>query len=478
MSDDIKPTQISYMETDDYLVEQIVQFTKTKIKKKTGLTQSSKKDEITNDYSKFVVYDKMTREYTIQDNFEYQGIQYIPSISKLFDEESSCLVFPSNVEPYTNTDALIHEIRGFMQEYMELDSIYEIMLPYFILYTWIHDEFPFSIYVHFVGSTGTGKSRAIDVLSALCYKGLRGSGSITTSSLFRIIDQFQGTLFLNEFEMITTDDGGNEKLMILKSGSENYSVFRTEGDKDKYVQKYHMKCPKVFGGEKEISDAGLESRTITIPMKQAERKIPLYLPAKFYEHSKSIRNKLLLWRLDNIGANSMDDMVFGVPELMMLDKRSQQVMTPLYRLAGDGEKKVISDYAKKIEEDTFQARRESLGGRIFNVMASFMMIQKELVLKDITDEYNQREKADYKPRKIAGIIRKELSLEIKEMGHEKARTVVDDKHRFEKLCNYYGYESTYIDPLQTHKSPALARELDLGLSDNINSGVEENFDIV
>lgn len=467
-----KPQQISAMRTKNYYIDHIVRFSDVGTYKKTGMTANDKKEDITNEESFFVIFDRLTKEYSIETSFTHQGIKYIPSRSKLFDDQNSCLVFPSDIENYGSADELISEIRSFMTKYMQLDDIYEIMLPYFVLYTWIHDEFPFSIYVHFVGSTGTGKSRAIDVLSSLCYKGIRGSGSITTASLFRIVDQFQGTLFLNEFEMTVNEDGGNEKLLILKSGSENYSIFRTEGEKEKYVQKYFMKCPKVFGGEKEIADAGLESRTITIPMKQAKRKIPLYLPSSFYRESEKLRNKLLRWRLDHLDTIDIDEMQEGYADLASLDKRAQQIMTPLYHLAGEKEKQYIAEYAKKMEDDTYQARRDSIGGRLFLIILTFYGMGNPLVLKDIAEEFSSKERGDYKPRKVAGIIRKELAIDIEEEGHDKVRTIQLKDERLKELCLYFGY-SVPTPPAKTgENSPAMVRGLGLDYYDSINSAGE------
>lgn len=470
--DEQKPQQISSMRTKNNFIDQIVKFHDSGTYKKTGLTQTDKKEDITNEDSFFIIYDRLTGEYEIKKSFQHMGIDYIPSRSRLFDEQNSCLVFPSDIEEYGSDDEIIHEIRQFMQKYVQFDEIYEIMLPYFVLYTWIHDEFPFSIYVHLVGSTGTGKSRAIDVLSAICYKSLRGSGSITTASLFRIVDQFQGTLFLNEFEMTITEDGGNEKLLILKSGSENYSIFRTEGEKEKFVQKYYMKCPKVFGGEKEIADAGLESRTITIPMKQADRKLPLYLPSSFYRESETLRNKLILWRMRHLGTINIDDMTDGYADLQVLDKRAQQIMTPLYHLAGEKERGFIAEYGKKIEMDTLQARRDSLGGRIFMIILTFYGMGKALVLKDISEEFSSKERGDYKPRKVAGIIRKELAIDIEEEGHDKTRTIQLNEKRLKELCLYFGYPIP-TPPSQTGEiSPAITHTFDFYDSDAINDAGE------
>ena len=48
------------------------------------------------------------------------------------------------------------------------------------------------------GQPGTGKTRLLEVMKAVCYRGMDAGASPTRASLFRTIDTFRGTLIIDE----------------------------------------------------------------------------------------------------------------------------------------------------------------------------------------------------------------------------------------------------------------------------------------
>src|SRR3990167_463691 len=115
----------SFLETPDFILEQVVNTTHT-----THTTNT------TDTY--FVLYDKKT------------------------------ILLPSGVEEYGDEKQLTDRIKKFLFSYFELPPFFEKLLPYLILFYWVYDKFPFVPYLHFVGLTGTGKTTAQEVFGSIC----------------------------------------------------------------------------------------------------------------------------------------------------------------------------------------------------------------------------------------------------------------------------------------------------------------------
>ncbi len=428
--DEKKIKEVTLLETDDFILEQIVlPTTARKIKAiagDAGLAGHSQELE-----HRFLKYKFKENTWDEIDEEEIEGIFYVPIKSKLFNDNIT-LIFPSGVEEYETDIKLIKEIKEYIHYYLQVDEEEEWLIVYFILLTWLADRFPFTAYLHFVGITGTGKSRAIEVLSQLCYKSIQGSGSITISSIFRLVNTFQGTLILNEFELgKESQEGYNEKLQILKAGSEDYVVFRVEGEGKKTVESFKLKGPKVFAGEHTIDNAALESRMIVIPMSKKTRPLPLYKTNKFKTQGEVLRRKLLLWRLRHIHKVNLEEFEFGVEELKNFDSRIQQVMTPLYILAEEEVKKKIIEYIK--QKEVKLARREEPAGKIFSFINS-NIIENKVLWQTITSEFEE----DYTPRKLSNIVRRELGLTINEEGHDKIKYIIYKEELFNRLRDHFG----------------------------------------
>ncbi len=418
-----KPVETSYLETEDYILEQIKSTTHTTL---TTLTT----------YNEYIVYNKKTGSTTQQKSFEYGGKLYIPIVDKLL--EKGAVILPSGVEEYNDNESLIQEIRDFFFKYFEVKGFLGEFLPFLILFYWVYEKFPFVPYVSFTGLTGTGKTTAMEVFGSICYKPIDASGSITMSPIFRVASTWRGTLMLDEFD--ASGDSYREMILFLKSGVSNKAVLRTEGDAKKEVNAFLVKAPKIFTSEKPMSDAGLQSRTIVVKMEKNKRKIPLYRLNNYLEGAEHIRNKLLLWRLRNLNKINLEDIEYGVDALIKFDRRVQQVITPIYYLSDEKTKKSIEEFAKEQQEETFRERRDAIDGQIFEVIIRNYKAGVLTSLKSISEEMNKNTKYPVTEKKIGSTVRKILGFDIQRLGDENISTVItiDQTERIDELSKYYG----------------------------------------
>src|SRR3990167_8144966 len=268
-----KPTPASYLETEKYILEQV--------KIATHATHATEATEI-----RYIQYHKKTDSIDLVDSFEYEDKVYKPIIDEVIEKDSIHL--PSGVKEYGNIDNLIEKIRSFYNYNFQVPTKFEPFLPYLCLFNWVYEKFPFVPYLNFVGLTTTGKTTAMEVFGSTCYKAIDVSGSITIASIFRTTTSWKGTLLMDEFENVGEES--RSMISFLKSGVSNRSVLRVEGDKERTVRAYAVKCPKIFTSERPVNDAGLQSRTIVVSMEKNKRPIPLYRLDKFKKEAQEIRN--------------------------------------------------------------------------------------------------------------------------------------------------------------------------------------------
>ena len=443
-----KPIAISYLETDEWIAEEILG-TDSGLQGVSGLNKQTE--------AVFIRYYKNNPE-----NLEYiseinlEGISYIPINNKIVKEGG--ILLSTGIEDYQDDDKLIGEIKDYLFNYFQPPPFYESILPYIILFYWVSDRFPFVPYLHFLGLPGTGKSTALQVIGQLCYKPIFASGAITISSIFRLANTFKGTLLLDEFEL--GDKGSenyNQMVQLLKSGVEDMPVFRTEGDSKREVEMYRIKSPRIFASQNPIHNAALQSRTIEIHMAKNKRKIPLYRLKAFYEKGQQLRNKLLFWRLRHLDQIHLEEIEQGIEELLSFDKRVQQVLTPIYYLANEEVKNTIISLIKDQEAETKRERLEEIDGQI-----TLYLLNQEginITISDVTNYINElREKQGYRKRItgrfIGGIIRKQMGIMAERRGGEYHLIITPMK--IIELKEYYGIDDELVEssiPSAVSRSP-------------------------
>lgn len=386
---------------------------------------------------KYIIYYKASGKFEEIDEFLANGKTYRPIDNKLVQKHS--VLLPSGCEEYGSTKELIKNISDYLLEYFEPPKFFEKFLPYYVLFTWVYQQFPFIAYLHFVGLTGTGKTIAAETLASICYKSIDAAGSVTIASIFRLADEWKGTLFLDEFDLSSFgQEGYHAVVTFLKTGVSDRTILRVEGEKKKEVEAFAVKSPKIFTSEHPIIDAGLQSRTFVIKMEKNKKRLPLYKLSSYFEKGTKLRNKLLLWRLRTLNSINLSDIEFGVPELAIFDRRVQQIITPVYYLSDDDTRKDILEFAKIQEEETLRERRESTEGQIFQIVAD---LYPNVTLSEIFEIFNKGKKFEFTEKKIANIVRKILNFDIERQGHDNISTLIIDPDRFNELCSYFGTQA-------------------------------------
>jgi hypothetical protein len=195
------------------------------------------------------------------------------------------VLFPSGPEEYGSEAELVHDIQGFIHRYVDVAPLYEEIASYYVLLTWVYDAFNELPYLRLRGDFGSGKTRFLLTVGALCYKPIFASGASTVSPLFRLLKTFRGTLILDESDWRFSDEKA-EVVKILNNGSgKGFPVLRSEptGSRGEFNPRaYHVFGPKLVATRGFFDDRALESRCLTEEMgtRALRSDVPINLPAR------------------------------------------------------------------------------------------------------------------------------------------------------------------------------------------------------
>jgi len=266
------------------------------------------------------------------------------------------ILFPSEPIEYVSQIALIKNIQIFIHKYLSVSVFFEKIASYYVLFSWIYDDFNELPYLRGLGDYGTGKSRLLQVIGSICYCPIFASGATTVSPIFRILNDFKGTLILDEADFKMSDTTA-EIIKILNSGfMKNMPVLRSEGNNKKSfdVKAYSVFGPKVIATRQLYTDTALESRMITEDMNLnfPRTDVPYNIPNSFWDEALEIRNQLLMFRFRNKGKSKIKTDL----ENRNIEPRLNQIAIPLMSIIEDQDiiqeiQCHIKEYNEKIKTD-------------------------------------------------------------------------------------------------------------------------------
>lgn len=313
---------------------------------------------------------------------------------------SNLVLFPSTAKEYGSEERLIEEIKQFVHRYLDLSPFFEQIVPYYVLFTWVYDKFNELPYLRAIGDYGSGKSRFLKVIGSVCYKPIFANGATTVSPVFRLIDEFRGTLILDEADFAASDFS-SEMIKILNSGhSRGMPVIRSEGKDDKNYEPraFNVYCPKIIATRGFYRDKALESRFIVEEMgyRKLREDIPINLPSSFDSEALGIRNKLLMFRLKNY------DKVTIKNELVdkTLEPRLNQIIVPLMSIISDS--KLRHDLGSSVRDYHLQMVRDrgmEIEGQILEVIKELLDSGvEEPLIGQIKEKLTEKHGEDYEKK--------------------------------------------------------------------------------
>lgn len=345
---------------------------------------------------------------------EIEGKKYkpLPPDHPLIDKR--IVYFPSQATPYESEEEILSEIRTFIHKYLDISEEFEQIAVHYVLFTWIYDRFNEVPYLRALGDYGSGKSRFLQTIGLLCYKPTFTGGATTPSPIFRIISDIKGTLVMDEADF-KLSDMTSDMIKILNMGyQKGGSALRMGGKTMEELKAFDVYCPKIIATRETFSDKALESRFLVEEMgtDKLRTDIPRTLEDSFYSEAELIRNKLLMWRLNNyfLPIEKRNEVMEDI------HPRLNQIVIPLLSIIKDevirtNLKTFIIRYNSELVADRGLSWESDIILAILKLEYETKAI--EITVKQITDEVNREIDIDddsLQPRKVGWYLRKKLQL--------------------------------------------------------------------
>lgn len=388
---------------------------------------------------------------------EIGDVAYVPFSGDTKIIAKGVVNFPEKPLIYGTVKALVEEVRGFIHKYLDIDPFYERLAAYYVLFTWMYDAFENLPYLRAIGDYGTGKTRFIQAIGAVCYRPMFVSGAATVSPVFRLLDAFRGTLVIDEADF-SNSEAENEIIKILNVGYYRGGVvLRSEKDpeSDVYFPSVNeVYGPKILATRKIFGDRATESRCLTKHMtaRRPRPGIPYTLDGDFWAEATQIRNKLLMYRLQNHRPIKLDQSLADES----VEPRLNQVTLALKSVVDDPEmRQEIDQFIRAYNEVLIQDRQMTTPAMVVQALAQIhwsrntnLMGEDErdfsmkgicAVAKGIADEIDPEIK--WSAKRVGQILSEELGLTKRRQHPRRRRSeVVFDEDELLALMRRYGIQ--------------------------------------
>lgn len=358
--------------------------------------------------------------------------------------ENNIVRFPSKPEPYESEAALVEEVRSYIHRYVDLSETFEQIAAYYVLFSWVYDAFNELPYLRVRGEYGTGKTRFLAVVGSITYKPIFGSGASTVSPLFHLIDQFGGTLVIDEADFRFSDEKA-DLVKILNNGNvRGFPVLRSMTHKNGEInpRAFHVYGPKIIASRGTYEDRALESRFITEDMghRPLRSDIPINLPKEHEIEALHLRNKLLMYRFRNRASLSAN------AELVdrSVEARLNQVFVPLLSIIDDA---AVRENVMERMREQHQARQtergESIEARVLTILrhlftkASGVGVAVGEITSLFLTHYRNDTSRLMTPRWMGTIIRNRLGLRTHK-SNGRFVVPVSEQPKLDRLYDRYG----------------------------------------
>lgn len=311
---------------------------------------------------------------------------------------------------YGSSHELWTEVRQYIYDHLFLPNqeLYDVLTGW-VLATWIQELWIVVPYIFFYGPVASGKTRGLEVLQRLCYRGILAS-NISSAALFRASEEWHPTLLLDETE-IYSKETKVEVIGLLNSGYRRgqYAIRVKNTQQGSELEAFDVFGFKALAGTRGLAQA-LESRSIVIRMIKARRKVKRFVDEK---RGLDLRNKLLGWRLYTLDSGEPSELfeLFseGMPSLDFASGRLSELFTCLLAVSNEGYKNIMK-YAKKVYEMRSFEEKASEEAEIVEILLKKNLIDERsfVLTKDLTEEFNlnRSEREKWKTSSIGWLVRR------------------------------------------------------------------------
>lgn len=226
---------------------------------------------------------------------------------------------------------LFEEIRMVYESFIDFPHLDFMSL--WVIGTYLFPSFRSYPYVYIGGISQSGKTKLLQVTSLLAFNSIF-SNNMSTSAIFRLIQNARCSLFIDESEKLVNPERNLDMRSILLQGYKaGAKVYRTEkNSREKFVvESFEVYSPKMLANISGIEDV-LESRCIRFVMKRTvNRQIGNSEVDETNSLWQDIRDKLYIFALENW--DEIKEVYLNLPNETQLSNREWELWRPILTLA-------------------------------------------------------------------------------------------------------------------------------------------------
>lgn len=303
-------------------------------------------------------------EAQMMEELVVDGVKYKP-VPPFTDRivTSKTVLFPAKLaKEKKTTRELAFIVEQFLKKYYLFDDMkIPRIIAYYILQTWLYDNFRTISYLRAQGDAGSGKSELMKRVGLLCYRLVKNNGAGTMASFFRMTETFKGTVYFDEMDLKDGGGADNEIVKFINLGAMDGNPIirleegiRPDGSKVYQPTPFRSFCPKLFAMRKDFQDDAVGSRSISFRLmgKEAEELLAYGVPFEITDQmeadARAMRNLLLTWRMYEWRPGKREltnDLVDP-----LVSSRINQVTMPLKSLATDTDGNTDKEFLKEITQ--------------------------------------------------------------------------------------------------------------------------------
>jgi len=398
--------------------------------------------------TQFTIFDRKTNRISEEKTLKIWEKEYVPIDSDSWFIRSGAILFPSEPMEYESVGNLISDIDWFIYKYVDVPDGYRTICTYYVLLSYLYEDFNEIPYLRVIGDYGSGKSRLLKTLWSIAHNQMMTTGGNTVASIFRMIEIFKWTLIFDEADL-SQSGTQSDMIKILNNGYQKWMPIMRADWEANDLNCYEVYCPKIIWWRMEFQDKAMESRCLSNIMKRSKRKdIPKSITKEFNTEALILRNKLLMYRFDTLWKVELDN-----NHIDGIEPRLNQIINPLLSIISNSEhKQIILDHLKEKQSLIKDQRRESYLWVILDIIHRYMWNwYLEVPYSKILEEFEIIEwRTNMTARKIWSLLTQN-SLK----GHRKNSWTVLEFHtnhnELERLFKEYGI-TIYEKRVQSQES--------------------------
>ena len=229
--------------------------------------------------------------------------------------------------------ALLADVRAFVRRFVVLTDAQADTIALWVAHTHAIDSFECTPYLGISSAEKrSGKTRLLEVIELLARQPLP-TANISDAALFRVIEDRQPTLLVDEVDAVFGKKSPREELRgMLNAGyRRGATTHRMGGSNNTTLQTFSVFCAKVFAGIGDCLPDTISDRAISIRLKRRTRNVTIerFRLRDVKPQGLELRERLAEWLapLEDLLLDSRP----ALPD--ELDDRAQDVWEPLLAIA-------------------------------------------------------------------------------------------------------------------------------------------------